>query len=322
MSVAVAAPPPNGEREMLREKLKNFAKYDGRKRGLDGQAEEVEQTKTKRHRGFGGGGGGNPGEPVNMANVLLNARFNVWNLPSNARVLLVSNVPAALAKPNALFNLFGFYGNVARVKILRRQLKTALIEFDTASFAAIARDNLDNFSIDPDHKLVVSFSRFTRVRTAQVPPDADSSPDAAGGLAQDFTLTPELQRRRRYATWEQLLANRRRITPPSPVIHVGASPTMSTSLQVLTSHLESSGLAVKASFATESKVACEKRRGGGRLAYLEMSGGAGPAALALALVHGLTLSTEEVLRVSFTGSNTLEEEKAKVMENKNLVVIE
>ena len=40
--------------------------------------------------------------------------------------------------PDLLFNLFSFYGDVERIKILRRKTTCALVEFSTATFAAIA----------------------------------------------------------------------------------------------------------------------------------------------------------------------------------------
>ena len=58
------------------------------------------------------------------------------------RVLVVSNIPAAIATCQALFNLFGLYGDVAKIKITRKNASVALVEFYTATMAAIARRNL------------------------------------------------------------------------------------------------------------------------------------------------------------------------------------
>ena len=58
------------------------------------------------------------------------------------RVLVVSNIPPEIATPTALNNLFGLYGDVAKIKITRKKANVALVEFYTATMAAIARRNL------------------------------------------------------------------------------------------------------------------------------------------------------------------------------------
>ena len=61
--------------------------------------------------------------------------------------------------PERIFSLFSLYGDVDRVKVIRRKVACALVEFNTATFAAIARDYLDNY-IFKGQKIVVSFSRY------------------------------------------------------------------------------------------------------------------------------------------------------------------
>ena len=63
-----------------------------------------------------------------------------------------------LISPDKLYNLFSVYGDVDRIKVIRRKLDSALVEFSSATFAAIARDNLDNYQFR-GCPLVVSFSR-------------------------------------------------------------------------------------------------------------------------------------------------------------------
>ena len=48
-------------------------------------------------------------------------KFNPWNLPEKAKVLLISALPGPITKPEELFNLFSNYGDVNRVKILRKR---------------------------------------------------------------------------------------------------------------------------------------------------------------------------------------------------------
>jgi len=146
-------------------------------------------------------------------NIFIDKRFNYWNLPTKARVLLISNVPQAICQPDLLYNLFSFYGDVERVKILRRKSNCALVEFTTATFACIARDHLDQVSIRGE-TLVATFSRFDRVRMPQeigLPPDVNT---------QDFS-GPEYQKFKRYWTEELKRNNMRKIIAPTATIHVG-----------------------------------------------------------------------------------------------------
>jgi hypothetical protein len=98
--------------------------------------------------------------------IFTDKRFNFYNLPSKSRVLLVSNVPEVMAKPLCLYRLMQIYGDVERVKVLLSPIHAALVEFVTATGAMIARDHLDGVGVD-QHKLVVSFSKFDRVRTSE-----------------------------------------------------------------------------------------------------------------------------------------------------------
>ncbi len=106
---------------------------------------------------------------VDFNNVLTDKRFNFWNLPVKARVLLVSNLSMNVAQPQALFSFFSFYGDVVRVKILRVRLNVALVEFATATMAAIARDFTDGCVVS-GKKIVVSFSKFDQVKKMKPQP--------------------------------------------------------------------------------------------------------------------------------------------------------
>ena len=90
------------------------------------------------------------------------------------QVLLISNLPMNISRPDPLFNLFSFYGDVYRVKILRNKLNCALVEFRTATFAMIVRNFMDGIVID-GLKMVVSFSKYDQIRLPEeigMPPDA------------------------------------------------------------------------------------------------------------------------------------------------------
>ena len=43
---------------------------------------------------------------IKIEPILIDRRFNFFNLPKAAKILLVSNVPAEIAKPKPLFHLF------------------------------------------------------------------------------------------------------------------------------------------------------------------------------------------------------------------------
>jgi len=87
----------------------------------------------------------------------------VWNLDAKAVVLLVSNLPDKIKTPRELCNLFGVYGDVVRVKILRNVRNSALVEFSSARQALRARDFLDQFDVY-GRKMCVSFSKFDRIK--------------------------------------------------------------------------------------------------------------------------------------------------------------
>jgi len=102
--------------------------------------------------------------------ILIDPRWNFWNLPVKAKVLLVSNLNTKLVNHLAIFNLFGHYGDVLKVKLFRndeQELRNiAMIEFRTATFAMLARNMLDQESI-LGQKLVVSFSRYEKIVSEQ-----------------------------------------------------------------------------------------------------------------------------------------------------------
>ena len=45
---------------------------------------------------------------IKVEPTLIDKKFNFWNLPKSARILLVSNVPPEIAKPKPLFHLFRY----------------------------------------------------------------------------------------------------------------------------------------------------------------------------------------------------------------------
>ena len=112
-----------------------------------------------------------------------------------------------------IYNIFSFYGDVERIKIIRRANSCALIEFTTATFACIARDHLDQASLRGE-KLVVTFSKYDRVR---LPHEAGLPAD---GNTKDFSGR-EYDKYKRYRTEDLKKNNMRKIIEPTSTIHIG-----------------------------------------------------------------------------------------------------
>ena len=140
---------------------------------------------------------------------IIDKKFNFWNLPSKARVLLVSNIPLEIAKPKPLFYLFSMYGDIPKIKILPRKLNAALIEFSTATMACIARNNLDQVEV-MDKKLFVSFSKYHEIQQFE---------DSEANFIVDFTA-PEYKLVQRFSKKELIPINLRKISKPMKCVHI------------------------------------------------------------------------------------------------------
>lgn len=127
-------------------------------------------------------------------------------------MLLISNVPQDICHPDLLYNLFSFYGDVERIKVLRNKNNCALVEFTTATFAAIARDHLDNMMVRGVN-MAATFSRFDRVRLPHeigLPRDENT---------KDFSGT-EYAKFKRYWNEDFKKNNMRKIIKPTATIHI------------------------------------------------------------------------------------------------------
>lgn len=168
-------------------------------------------------------------------NLFIDKKFNYWNLPSKAKVLLISNIPQDICHPDLLYNLFSFYGDVDRIKVLRRKTNCALIEFSTATFAAIARDHLDNTAVRGEN-MVATFSRFDRVRLPEeigLPRDENT---------KDYTGA-EYNKFKRYWNEDMKKNNMRKIIKPTTTVHIGGLKTGQSPNEVRRL-FESAGLSV------------------------------------------------------------------------------
>ena len=233
-------------------------------------------------------------------------RFNFFNLPDKARVLLVSNIPSDLAKTRELFNIFSIYGDVYRVKILRKKLDTALIEFSTATLAMIARNHLDQAEIC-GKKLVVSFARFDRVRL----PSECGMPDDE--YTEDFS-SPEHVKLHRFSTKDLMTKGLKRISKPGTLVHVSNVPAHTSGNEVKM-FFERAGYKIKDILSLEI---VKKKPDGRIMCYMEMLN-VDDTVMAVAKMSGEMKENDKRgkegvgIRMAFSPS-TIEEEKKRASE--------
>ncbi|GLH14920.1 Uncharacterized protein GBIM_19346, partial [Gryllus bimaculatus] len=125
-------------------------------------------------------------------------------------VLLVSNLNEEMVTPEALFTLFGVYGDVQRVKILYNKKDSALIQMAEPHQAHLAMTHMDKLRV---------FGKQIRVmpskhQTVQLP--KEGQPDA--GLTKDFTNSA-LHRFKKPGS-----KNYQNIYPPSATLHLSNIP--------------------------------------------------------------------------------------------------
>merc|ERR1711874_110775 len=92
----------------------------------------------------------------------------------------------------------------------------ALVEFTTATFAHIARDNLDNVVVR-EKKMQVSFSHYNAIK---LPEECGKPPD---NLIKDYN-SDEYVVLRRYNTEDLKTLNMRKINPPTNILHIVCIP--------------------------------------------------------------------------------------------------
>ena len=93
---------------------------------------------------------------------------------ANGPCLLVSSLPEDIATPDYLCNLFGFYGDVQRVKILRNKKDCAVVQMAKPHQATLCRNFLDQCKID-GKRICVSYSRMSSIK---LPADNGHDDDA------------------------------------------------------------------------------------------------------------------------------------------------
>ncbi|CAI2337996.1 unnamed protein product [Caenorhabditis sp. 36 PRJEB53466] len=199
---------------------------------------------------------------------------NVLNLTP---VILVSNLHEMKVTTDALFTLFGVYGDVMRVKILYNKKDNALIQYSEPQQAQLALTHLDKVKWH-DRLIRVAPSKHTNVQMPK-----EGQPDA--GLTRDYAHST-LHRFKKPGSKNYL-----NIYPPCATLHLSNIPT-SVSEDKLKEMFSEAGYAVKAFkfFPKDHKMAlCQ-------LEDIET------AIDALIRMHNHKLAENAHLRVSFSKS--------------------
>lgn len=190
-------------------------------------------------------------------------------------VILVSNLDEQVT-PEALFTLFGVYGDVHRVKILFNKKDNALIQMAEPHQAQLAIAHLDKAKVWGKN------IRVTQSKHAMVQMPKDGQPDA--GLTKDFTNSP-VHRFKRPGS-----KNCQNIFPPSAVLHLSNIPS-TVSEDQLKEAFSQHGQVLAFKFFAKDR----------RMGLIEMSS-VEEAIIALIEMHNYPLSESNHLRVSFSKS--------------------
>ncbi|XP_043504568.1 polypyrimidine tract-binding protein 3-like [Polistes fuscatus] len=196
----------------------------------------------------------------------------------SSAVLLVSNLNEEMVTPDALFTLFGVYGDVQRVKILYNRKDSALIQMAEPHQAHLAITHMDKLRVFGKQIKVV----LSKHQTVQLP--KEGQPDA--GLTKDYTSSP-LHRFKKPGS-----KNYQNIYPPSSTLHLSNIPATVTEEEIKDA-FSKNGFNVKAFkfFPKDRKMAL--------IQLLNMD----DAVAALIKMHNYQLSESNHLRVSFSKSN-------------------
>ncbi|XP_013406945.1 polypyrimidine tract-binding protein 1 isoform X2 [Lingula anatina] len=192
-------------------------------------------------------------------------------------VVLVSNLSEEMVTPDALFTLFGVYGDVHRVKILFNKKDNALIQFAEPKQAALAIQYLDKVKVW-DKQIRVAPSKHPVV---QMPKDGQTD---GGQLTKDYTNSP-LHRFKKKGS-----KNYQNIYPPSATLHLSNIPPTATE-EELKEAFGKHGVVKNFKFFPKDR----------KMALIEMSQ-VEEAVLGLMGMHNYQLSDSSHLRVSFSKS--------------------
>ncbi|XP_036148340.1 polypyrimidine tract-binding protein 1 isoform X5 [Monomorium pharaonis] len=193
-------------------------------------------------------------------------------------VLLVSNLNEEMVTPDALFTLFGVYGDVQRVKILYNKKDSALIQMAEPHQALLALTHMDKLRVFGKQIKVM----LSKHQTVQLP--KEGQPDA--GLTKDYTNST-LHRFKKPGS-----KNYQNIYPPSATLHLSNIPATVAEEEIKDAFTKN-GFTVKAfKFFPKDR----------KMALIQMPN-MDDAVAALIKMHNYQLSESNHLRVSFSKSN-------------------
>ncbi|KAL6433035.1 hypothetical protein ACFW04_006373 [Cataglyphis niger] len=193
-------------------------------------------------------------------------------------VLLVSNLNEEMVTPDALFTLFGVYGDVQRVKILYNKKDSALIQMAEPHQALLALTHMDKLRVFGKQIKVM----LSKHQTVQLP--KEGQPDA--GLTKDYTNST-LHRFKKPGS-----KNYQNIYPPSATLHLSNIPATVAEDEIKDAFTKN-GFTVKAfKFFPKDR----------KMALIQMPN-MDDAVAALIKMHNYQLSESNHLRVSFSKSN-------------------
>ena len=213
--------------------------------------------------------------PMGAMNVGMPMGLQMPGQAGNA-VLLVSNLDEQMVTPDALFTLFGVYGDVHRVKILFNKKDNALVQMAEPHQAQLAIAHLDKV------KVWSKPIRVTQSKHAVVQMPKEGQPDA--GLTKDFTNS-QLHRFKRPGS-----KNCQNIFPPSVVLHLSNIPPNVTE-EELKEAFERHGTVAAFKFFPKDR----------KMALIQMESPE-ESVMALIAMHNYPLSESNHLRVSFSKS--------------------
>ncbi|XP_056633969.1 polypyrimidine tract-binding protein 2 isoform X1 [Diorhabda sublineata] len=195
-----------------------------------------------------------------------------------ATVLLVSNLNEEMVTPDALFTLFGVYGDVQRVKILYNKKDSALVQLAEPHQAHLAITHMDKLKVFGKNIRVM----LSKHQSVQMP--KEGQPDA--GLTKDYSQSP-LHRFKKPGS-----KNYQNIYPPSSTLHLSNIPA-TVNEEDIKEAFTKNGFTIKAFkfFPKDKKMALIQ------LPSME------EAVVALIKMHNYQLSDSNHLRVSFSKSS-------------------
>ncbi|XP_076355114.1 polypyrimidine tract-binding protein 1-like isoform X13 [Tachypleus tridentatus] len=192
-------------------------------------------------------------------------------------VLLVSNLNEEMVTPDALFTLFGVYGDVVRVKILFNKKDNALVQMSEPHQAQLALTNLDKIKLY-GKEIRVNISKH---QVVQMPKEGQQD----AGLTKDFTSS-QLHRFKKPGS-----KNYQNIFPPSATLHLSNIPTSVSEEEIKDAFQNTGGEVVAFKFFQKDR----------KMALIQM-GSIEESVISLIKMHNYQLTDSSHLRVSFSKS--------------------